>query len=193
MANPPVGAPDHITLIERLRRELRNPSMVTVGIIIAAVLIVPLALLVPSWISTTQGSFQSRSESEAFQNRFGLLSSSVLVPSLIVPWMLDQVEDMEVADSPTDWHLTSFTAGPCDENNLSQLPEGQFADAIANSCTSMNQIQIDHSSECPSIQVCNISDRALERLAGVRTDLLNTFSDADFVIPYRPGEEASGQ
>ncbi len=167
--------------------------MMTIGLIIAAVLVIPLALLVPSWVSTTQGSFQSRAESEAFQNEFGLLSSSVLVPSLIVPWMLDQIEDLEAADSPAAWNLTSFTAGPCDSGNLAQLPEGVFADAIATSCTGLNQIQIDHSSECISIQLCNFSDGARDRLNGVRVELLTTFDGADFVIPYRPGEEPTGQ
>ncbi len=192
MANPPVNAPDQPTRRDRLRRELRNPSMTTVVIIVVAVLAIPMAILVPSWVDTTRQSLEDRSEAEAFREEFGLISSSVLVPSLIVPWMLDQIERMEQADSPADWSFTTFVAGPCDSTNLSQLPAGDFADSIDRSCKDMAQIQVDHADECPSIQVCNFSSRAMTRLDGVRTHLLDVFSDANFVIPYLR-EEETGQ
>ena len=191
MANAHANPPNETSLLARFRRELRNPSMTTVILIIVAVTAVPLAILVPSWVSTTQKSIQDRNAAERLRDA-QLLSSSVLVPSQIVPWMLNQVKAMEEADSPADWSFTSFTGGPCHSNNLRQLPPGEFSDAIATSCTDLHAIQVDHADECPSIQVCNFSTQAGERLDGVRTHLLTVFEDADFVIPYRIQEEESG-
>lgn len=165
--------------------------MMTVFLIIAAVLAVPLALLVPSWVETTRGSFQERRAADELRDAT-LISSSVSVPAQITPWMMDQIERMEDADSPDEWHLTSFTEGPCDANNLSQLPAGQFADVIASSCSNLKTIQTDHSAECPSAQACNFSVRSADRLNGVRTNLIDTFAEAGFVIPYVRDEEPVG-
>ncbi len=188
MTNAHANPPDETGLWARLRRELRNPSMTTVILIAVAVSAVPLAVFAPGWVSTTQQSLDDRRAADRLREA-QLLSSSVLVPSQIVPWMLDQVERMEEAESPADWSFTSFTAGPCFENNLQQLPAGAFSDAIAKSCTDMHEIQIDHADECISIQNCDFSSRAMERLDGVRTHLLIVFDDADFVIPYRTEEQ----
>lgn len=191
MANPPVNASEHQTLLARFRRELRNPSMMTVFLIIAAVLVIPLALLVPSWVETTRGSFQDRRAADELRDST-MISSSVQVPAQIAPWVLDQIEHMEDAGGPLTWHLTSFTEGPCNATNLSQLPAGPFADAIATSCVSLNQIQIDHADECPSVAACNFSSSVAERLDGVRVALLDTFAEAGLVIPYKRDEEPIG-
>ncbi len=192
MANPTVPAPERQSIRDRLRRELRNPSMMTVFLIIVAVAAIPLALLVPSWVDTTRNSFEDRRAADRLRDST-ILSASVLVPSQIAPWMIDQIERMEAADNPADWNFTSFVAGPCDRNNLTQLPPGKFAVAISNSCINLHEIQADHADECPSIQVCNLSDRAMNRLDGVRVSLLNTFADANLVLPYEQEEEASGE
>ncbi|MDA1297654.1 MAG: hypothetical protein O3B04_06590 [Chloroflexi bacterium] len=181
---------DHSKLA-RLRRELRNPSKLTVFLIIAAVLAVPLGLLVPSWISTTQQSFQDRNESDALRDST-ILSSNVLVPSQIAPWMLNQITRLEEAKGPFDWNFASFTAGPCDPGNLVQLPPGQYSAAIANACSSLQQIQVEFADDCASVAACQLSDAAVERLAAVRTDLVDAFSDAGFVLPYSDEEEQVG-
>lgn len=191
MANPPVDAPGRESIWGRIRRELRNPAMTTVIVVFVAIVAVPLAILVPSWVSTTQESLEARRESDALRDAT-ILSASALVPSQIVPWMLDQVERMETADSPADWGFTSFVAGPCLAENLSQLPAGPFSDAIARGCTDLHQLQVDHASECVSIQTCDFSSRSMERLAAVRTNLLSVFADADFVLPYVKDEEEPG-
>lgn len=188
MANPPFNAPEQQSLLDRFRRELRNPSMMTVFLLIAAVLAIPLALLVPSWVETTRGSFQERQAADDLRDST-LISSSVQVPAQIAPWVLDQIEHMEDAGGPLTWHLTSFTEGPCNANNLSQLPAGPFADAIATSCVSLNQIQIDHADECLSVEACNFSSSVAERLDGVRVTLLDTFAEAGLVIPYTIRDE----
>lgn len=163
----------------------------TVILIIVAVSAVPLALLVPSWVDTTRKSLQDRNASDALRES-QLISSNVLVPSQIAPWMLDRIEIMERADSPAAWNRTSFTEGPCNTENLANLPEGPFADAIGVSCTDMQTIQTEFSSDCRSVQVCEISDAALARLDVVRVELLDAFADAGLVIPYTRDEEPVG-
>ena len=188
MANPSITADEKPGYIDRFRRELRNPSMMTVFLIIVAVSAIPLALLVPSWVNTTRQSFQDRNAADSLRDA-QILSSSVLVPSQIVPWMLDQIERMETADSPADWHYTSYVAGPCDSHNLSQLPAGRFADSIADTCRGLLEIQLDHGDECTAIQTCRFSPEAGTRLAAVKQSLLDVFADADFVLPYIQEEE----
>lgn len=191
MANPPVSAPQKESLQARFRRELRNPSMLTVVLIVVVVAAIPLAIFAPGWVETTRQSFEDRNAADALRDS-QLISSSVLVPSQIAPWMLDRIEVMESADSPARWNQTSFTEGPCNSRNLSQLPAGQFSTAIVEGCGDLAQIQADHASECRSIQVCNISDTALARLDGVRINLLEAFSEAGLVIPYSREEERIG-
>lgn len=174
--------------LARLRRELRNPSMTTVFLIVLAVAAIPLIMLVPSWISTTKGSLQERRAAESLRDA-GILSSSVIIPSQITPWMLNQISRMENADSPFDWNYTLFTAGPCATTNLNQLPPGPYADAIRASCVDLRQIQSDYSDDCPSVGSCNIPPQAYTRLANTRTALLQAFSDAGFVLPYEVEEQ----
>lgn len=165
--------------------------MMTVILVVVAIAAVPLGLLVPSWVETTQKSLQDRSDAEALRDA-SLLSSSVIVPSQITPWMLGQIQRMENATNPAEWNRTSFTEGPCNPGNLSQLPRGQYADAIAASCADMMAIQEEHASDCRSIQACNISSVAQGRLESVRANLLQAFSDAGFVLPYSKEEQPAG-
>ncbi len=191
MANPPVSAPEKPSLFARLRRELRNPSMLTVTLIVVAVLAGPLAVLVPSWVETAQQSLRDRAESNERRDA-QLVDLSVQLPSQIAPWLLDRIEVMESASSPAEWNETLFTDGPCNANNLSQIPTGPFVVSVAETCESLQKIQSDHASECGSVQVCNISDTALGRLGAVRVALLDTFADAGLVIPYEREEEPVG-
>lgn len=172
----------------RLRRELRNPSIVTVIVMIVAVLAVPLAILTPSWVSTTQGSLELRQAAGA-QRDAAIVSASSLVSSQIVPWMLNQVTQLETADDPESWHNTSFSEGPCNSTNLSNLPAGKYADAISTSCSELGDIQISFSADCASANACVVSDAALSRLSSTRQALLATFSEAGFVSDYKAYDE----
>lgn len=162
--------------------------MRTVGLIVLAVLIVPLAMLLPSWISTTQDSFQARDDADAMRDSM-IFSSSLLVPSQITPWMFGQIDRMKEVESPAEWNATSFTAGPCDAGNLSGLPSGKYADAISDACIDLHQIQVDYAGDCRSIQVCELSDTAVARLDQTRAALLEAFADSGFVTPYQREEE----
>jgi hypothetical protein len=179
------------TKLARFRRELRNPSMATVLLIVLAVAAIPLILLVPSWVSTTKGSIKSRSDAESLRDA-SLLSSSVIVPSQITPWMLNQISRMEAADSPFDWNYTAFTAGPCAASNLGQLPPGQYSVAIRTSCTQLDLIQADYAGDCKTVAECAIPAEAYKRLASARSELLEAFSNAGFVLPYSDQEQQTG-
>ena len=157
--------------------------MTTVFLIVLAVISIPLILLVPSWISTTRGSIQDRRAADDLRDA-ALLSSDVIIPSQITPWMLNQISRMENADNPFEWGYTLFTAGPCATTNLRQLPPGKYADAIRTSCSELFQVQMDYADACPAVDSCNLPPEAHTRLASIRTNLLNAFSDAGFVLPY---------
>lgn len=172
----------------RLRREIRNPAMLTVLIAVIAVLVIPMAILVPKWVSTTQDSFQTRAAAGA-QRESAILGASALVSSHIVPWVLNEVQRLETVEDPAQWNFTSFTQGPCDSTNLSNLPVGTHADAIASSCLELLQIQTDFSDDCVSTTSCRVPDAALNRLSLVRHTLANAFSGAGFVSDYRAYDE----
>jgi type II secretory pathway pseudopilin PulG len=172
----------------RLRRELRNPSMTTVFLIVLAVISIPLLMLVPSWISTTRGSIQERRSAEDLRDA-ALLSSDVIIPSQITPWMLNQVSRMENAGTPLEWNYTLFTAGPCSTTNLNQLPAGKYSEAIRTSCGDLFQVQTDYADACTSAASCDLPPEAYTRLASIRTNLMDAFSDAGFVLPYNIEEQ----
>jgi hypothetical protein len=178
--------------LARFRRELRNPSMTTVFLIVAAVISIPLIMLVPSWISTTRGSIQERRAAEDLRDA-ALLSSDVIIPSQITPWMLNQISRMENADTPFEWNYTLFTAGPCAPTNLSQLPPGKYSEAIRTSCGNLFRVQTDYADDCPTVDSCNLPPDAYTRLASIRTNLMDAFSDAGFVLPYNVEEQQAGQ
>ncbi len=172
----------------RLRREIRNPSMLTVLIAIIAVLAIPTAILVPKWVSITQDSFEVRAAAGA-QRESAIIGASALVSSHIVPWMLNEVQRLETAEDPAQWRLTSFTQGPCDSTNLSNLPVGTHSDAIARSCSELLQIQTDFSNDCVSATSCRVTDAALNRLSLVRHSLVDAFTGAGFVSDYQAYDE----
>ena len=192
MPAPPLNLYSDESRKARLRRELRNPSKLTVIIIVVATLGVPLAMLLPSWVSTFQDSLDRRQRGEEFRDRT-LVSANVLVPSQIAPWMLNEIGRMEGADSPASWKATDFTKGPCDAVNLSQLPAGQYSDAVAATCADLHDIQTKYARNCISVATCAIPEVALTRLETAKDELLVAFSDAGFVLPYSNGEQGGGQ
>ena len=167
----------------RLRRELRNPSMITIMIIFIVTLIVVLAPFVPRWVETTRVSFQAM-EKQKELNQMGMSSISVIIPSQISPWLATQTNVMLNAEGPLDWQIVSFQRGPCDEDNLSQLPEGKYAEAIVSACYNLNDIQQRYSGSCFRAATCEIPDIAREEITNTMDMVWEAFSDAGFVLPY---------
>ncbi len=167
----------------RLRREFRNPSMVTVLVAIIALLAIPLSILVPKWVVITQESFGYRAAAGE-QRETALLPASALVSSHMLPWIRNEIRRLESAETPEEWNFTPFTEGPCDSTNLSDLPAGKYADAIASTCEGLLQIQREFSSDCRIETSCDVSTAALERLSSTRKTLNDTFAGAGFVSDY---------
>ena len=149
---------------------------------------VPLAALVPGWVETTQTSFQLRDEAEA-QRQAALLPMSASVSSRILPWMFSQITALETADSSDIWNATSFTQGPCNSSNLSQLPVGEFTDAISGSCSDLNQLQTQHTFACPNTGICELPSSVSATLSSTRQNLIATFSGAGFVSDFNSHDE----
>lgn len=182
MANPPADLFSDESFSARLRRELRNPSMISVILIAVVIVAIPTAIFIPKWVSTAKDSFEERNQ-DAERFNESILSITELVPGQIAPWMVSQINRMLVADTPFEWNQVSFTEGACFPGNLAQLPAGKYSDAVVQACTDMASIQTRHAGECPSVAICNFSAEAKAELTGVKEDLFAAFADSGFVLP----------
>ncbi|MCI0804457.1 MAG: hypothetical protein J4N96_08420 [Chloroflexi bacterium] len=174
--------------IARFKRELRNPSMVTVILIALAITTVVLAPFAPGWVSTAQHSFDAMAEQDAL-NEAGLSTIGAVVPSQIAPWLATQARTMTEAQGPLAWKVVSFRSGPCDAGNLSQLPAGKYSAAIAQACSSFNDIQERYSGNCFLASDCKVPEAAKTEIAQSMNKVWDAFSDAGFVLPYTEVEQ----
>jgi len=172
----------------RLRRELRNPSMLTIAIIVVVVSTIIFAPFAPGWISTTQSSFKSIAKTKEI-NEASLNSLGAIVPSQIAPWLASQVNTMKNAEGPLDWQVVSFRSGPCAPENLVQLPDSKYSTSVASACHELDEIQQLYSGKCFLATDCNVPDVAKERLTGAMDSVWEAFSDAGFVLPYSENEQ----
>lgn len=172
----------------RLRRELRNPSMITVILIAVAVVGIISAPFAPGWVSTTRASIESLAKEDEIREA-SINSASVVIPSQITPWLAAQTNKMIKAEGPLDWQVVSFRRGPCAEENLVQLPAGKYATAIATACDDLNDIQQRYSGDCFLAASCNVSDGAKQEITATMDHVWDAFSDAGFVLPYEVVEE----
>ena len=176
------------TLFARFRRELRNPSMFTIFLIVISFSIVVLAPFAPKWVATTQDSFDVMSEKKKI-NQESMSSLAAMVPSQITPWMAQQARTMSEASGPLDWKVVSFRTGPCNLENLSQLPDGKYSDSIAQVCGELDRIQQHYSGDCFLASECNVPDAAKEEIEKAMGIVWDAFSDAGFVLHYSESEQ----
>jgi len=167
----------------RFKRELRNPSALTVLLIILAVFAVVLGPFVPSWVNTTQDSFDAIAKTKE-RNESSLKSIGVIVPAQIAPWMSSQVDTMIDAEGPLDWQVVSFRSGPCKPENLAQLPDSKYSTSIATACNEIDDIQQLYSGSCFRASDCNVPDKAKEELRVAIGKVWDAFADAGFVLSY---------
>ena len=190
MADFSTNASPRPSWLERVRRELRNPSMLSVILIVVVVAAVPIAIMAPKWVSTAQHNLGQRDQATQLRED-SMVRVEVFIPSLIAPWMANQMDRMMVASSPEAWNRTSFTNGPCLSRNLSELPDGKFSDAIVQACHDMVAIQARYAGECPSTDSCNFSDESRAALVAARAEMFKGFEGSGLVLPPR-GEQAVG-
>ncbi len=168
----PVDFGDEDSVFARLRRQLRNPSILTFIIVCIVVLTIPVAIAFPGFYKGAQeGIVRIRQEPVTY-----FLKAST--PSWINPYLQRHISKMQNAEVPVEWHGVSFQHGPCFGGNLSQLPDGKYSDAIVKACGDLHDIQSEYAGDCATTGNCNIPPVAVDRLQQVSEDLRIAFSDA---------------
>ncbi len=156
----------------RLRRQIRNPSLLTFIIMTIVVLAIPIGIAFPGFYSGAKEGIVRIRQDPVVQ------FLEVATPSYVYPYLQRNIELMRNAESEFDWRRISFKLGPCNEANLSQFPEGKYTDGIGTACEELHQIQLDFAADCDSPTSCNIPPAAIARLDAVSANLQETFSDA---------------
>lgn len=163
---------DSDSLFAKLRRQVRNPSLLTFFIMALVILAIPLAIVAPGFYSgAKEGIVRIR------QDPF-VQFLEVSTPSHVYPFLQRNIQLMKDAETQSDWRRISFKLGPCNEANLAQFPEGKYTTGIAQACDDLHNIQLDFAEDCISETSCNIPPAAIARLDAVSTSLQETFSDA---------------
>ena len=162
--------------------------MFTIFLIVISFSIVVLAPFAPKWVATAQDSFDVMSEKKKI-NQESMVSFTAIVPSQIAPWMALQARTMSEASGPLDWKVVSFRTGPCNLENLSQLPEVKYSDSIAQVCEELDRIQQRYSGDCFLASECNVPDAAKEEIDMAMGIVWDAFSDAGFVSHYSESEQ----
>ncbi len=158
--------------LAKLRRQVRNPSLLTFIIMAAVALAIPLAIVAPGFYSgAREGIVRIR------QDPF-VQFLEVATPSHVYPYLQRNIQLMKNADTQSEWRRISFKLGPCSEANLVQFPEGKYTRGIAQACDDLHNIQLDFAEDCLTETSCNIPPAAIARLDAVSTNLQTTFSDA---------------
>ena len=158
--------------LAKLRRQIRNPSLLTFLIMTVVALSIPLAIIAPGFYSgAKEGIVRIR------QDTF-VQFLEVSTPSFVYPYLQRNIQLMRGAETEYEWRRISFKLGPCNEANLAQFPAGKYTDGIANACSDLHEIQIEFAADCTSDATCNIPPAAIARLDAVSQRLTETFADA---------------
>lgn len=158
--------------LAKLRRQVRNPSLLTFFIMAIVILAIPTAIVAPGFYSgAKEGIVRIR------QDPF-VQFLEVATPSHVYPYLQRNIQLMKAADTQSEWRRISFKLGPCHEANLAQFPEGKYTTGIAQACNDLHNIQLEFAADCLSETSCNIPPAAIARLDTVSTNLQQTFSDA---------------
>jgi hypothetical protein len=169
---------DDPTLGGRVRRHLRNPSIITILLIVLVVLAIPSAIAYPRVSSVAK---ENWSDVQHLRERHFV---NITAASWIYPHLRLQATRMQNAEIPVQWRPVSFKSGPCLPDNLSQIPVGKYAYAIKSACISLDDIQMTYAGDCAQTSQCNIPEQAVIELQQVLDRLQVAFSDANLVDPY---------
>ena len=172
----PDKAPSHWA---RLRRAIRNPSMLTAVLMALLVIAIPAGVLGPRILTRGIEGYQ---ESQRRQERQFV---NVTAASWIYPWLRRNAENMRDANRPIEWRAVSFANhGPCNAKNLSQLPVGKYSFAVSSACNELDRIQLQYAADCALPGQCSVPEEAREGLQIVLDRLRVGFSDAGLVDDY---------
>ena len=156
----------------RLRRQVRNPSLLTFLVMAVIALAIPVGIAAPGFYSgAKEGVWRIRQDPVVH-------FLEVATPSYVYPYLQRNIVQMKASQTQYEWRRTSFKLGPCHQGNLAQFPEGKYTDGIAAACEELHEIQFGYADTCISDASCNIPPAAIARLDAVSTRLQETFSDA---------------
>lgn len=170
----PIDFGDGDGLVARVRRAIRNPSLLTFIVMALVVLAIPVLIVAPGFYSG------ARENLPYFDSEFRvrLFELRVAVPSNIVPYLRQRMEIMRNADEPTEWNAVSPTSGPCNAGNLAELPEGKYTDAIAVACEGIYGVQTEYTDSCSAADACAPPAEAIAKIDAIEDALLAEFIDA---------------
>ncbi len=170
-----IGAIDYgdgDSVLAKLRRQIRNPSLLTFFVMALVILAIPGAIFAPGFYSGAKENIV-RIRQDPFVQFL-----EVATPSHVYPFLQRNIQLMKDAETQSEWRRTSFKLGPCHDGNLAQFPEGKYTLGIASACETLHNIQLEFAEDCISDTSCNIHATAIAKLDKVSTDLRDVFSDA---------------
>lgn len=167
---------------ERLKRDLRRPSLLSIGGSAAVVALIAFAIFGPGWFKTTTESIGAVTEVHDL-DRASTLAEDDLEAHQIVPWMDTQTQRMINAAGPLDWNVANFRFGPCAPNNLEAMSAGAFIDSVTDGCASLSDIQGRYTRDCFIAASCNIPDSAKSEINDVMALLWSAQADAGYARP----------
>ncbi len=165
-----------------MRQRLRNPSIKLVAGIILFLFAIVLGILGPTVIKDGIQNYQEIRRVQQFD-------FADPVETWIRPWMVYQANVMLSAEQPEQWRPHNFVFGPCSPENTRQLPTRELREAIIYSCGELARVQLDHASECPETNRCNISEGAKEEIRAVVAVLDEAFGNVGLVLPTAVEEQ----
>ena len=170
----PIEFGDDSSVVARFRRQLRNPSLLTFIVLSLIVVTIPILIVLPGFYSG------ARENLPYFTTEFSvpLIELRIAVPSNVVPYLRQRMTIMRNADEPLEWSGVSFQNGPCKASNLDELPEGKYAGAVADACSSLHVVQTEFSSYCDTLASCTVPAEAVERLDQIEDALMQVFIGA---------------
>lgn len=170
----PIEFGDDASVLARFRRQLRNPSLLTFIVISIIVVAIPVLIVLPGFYSG------ARENLPYFTTEFSvpLIELRISVPSNVVPYLRQRMMIMRNAEEPIEWSGVSFDDGPCHAVNLDALPDGRYADAIAEACRNIHAVQIEFNSYCETRESCAVPDEAVVRLDQIEDSLMSVFVGA---------------
>ena len=102
--------------LARLRRQLRNPSLITFFILAIIAISIPVGIAFPGFYSgAKEGIVRIRQDPVVH-------FLEVATPSFVYPYLQRNIEQMKSAQSQYEWRRISFKLGPCFEPNLGNSP-----------------------------------------------------------------------
>ena len=116
-------------------------------------------------------------------------SGDIDVEVWVYSWVKTGVNNMINATGPSQWRAVEWD-NACFSRRFTEWNR-EYQEAIQDACSRLSIVQKKFDSDCLSVFNCNITYEAKNELELVLNNLGEVFSKANFVKPYRSGEENS--